>query len=99
MTTSKSTEQFIRGLQNIERDIIKKLRDSGFNIDASNFVWHRGKDFIPPPSAIELEIKFQGRTANAVLSREQVEDSWDRLDRSDVVVLNRALVADIAKRG
>lgn len=98
MNIARSSQQLINGLQNIERDIINKLRDAGFQVDANNFVWHRGKEIVPPPNVIELEIKFQGRTANAVLSREQVVDSWDRLDRSDVVVLIKALVADIVRR-
>lgn len=61
----------------------------------SNGIGARG--FIPPPMAIELEIRVQNKTANAVLSREQLEDSWERINRPDVMVMVKALVADIVR--
>lgn len=43
MNIAESTSQFIKGLQNIERAIIERLRDSGVQANADNFQWHRGK--------------------------------------------------------
>ncbi|MGZ3239370.1 MAG: hypothetical protein ACXWJK_03140, partial [Burkholderiaceae bacterium] len=89
--------EFLAGMQNIERDIITKLRDIGVQITAANFQWNRGKDFVPPPEAISLEIKGQGNSTNAILSREQIEDSCQRIDRPDVTALVKGCVADLAK--
>jgi hypothetical protein len=97
MNIAESTSQFINGLQNIERAIIERQRESGVQANANNFQWHRGKGVVPPPMAIELEIRVQNKTANAVLSREQVEDSWERINRPDVMAIVKALVADIVR--
>lgn len=97
MNIAKSTREFVNGLQNIERDIITKLRESGIQITANNILWHRGKEIVPPPNVIELEIKAQGKSTNAVLSREQVADSWERISRPDVSALIRGLIADLIK--
>lgn len=42
-----SAEEFVRGLQNIEREIIGKVREAGIHITADNFRWHRDKDILP----------------------------------------------------
>lgn len=95
MSIVDSTEQFIRGLQNIERAIIEGLHKSGIHASADNFQWHRGKEFVPPPMAIGLEIKVNDKTSNSVLSREQVEDSWNQINRADVKALVKGMVSDL----
>jgi hypothetical protein len=91
MNIAQSSAEFLSGLQKIERAIIEAARARGRQLTAGHFVWNRGRDLVPPPEAIPLEIRFQGATANAVLSREQVEDSHDRIDRADVLELVRAI--------
>ena len=76
--------EFVAGLQNIERAIIDGVRQAGGTISEKAFSWHRGREFNPPPSAIELTITGTARSFSAILSREQVEDSHDALDRQDV---------------
>jgi len=95
MNIAQSTAEFMGGLQRIERAIIEAARARGRQLTADHFMWHRGQDFVPPPETITLEIRFQGATANAVLSREQVEDSHDRLDRVDVLAMVRKVTDDI----
>ena len=92
----KSTAQFVAGMQNIERAIIAELRRGNIQITADSFMWNRGKELIPPPEAITLEIKFQGKSANGILSREQVEDSHERIDRADVVAMVNAIVKSLS---
>ena len=97
MNIAKRSQEFLAGLQNIERAIIDQVRQHGVRVTADNFRWHRGKELLPPPSAIELEIKVaSGKTANAVLSCEQAEDSWDRIDRPDVVAMIDAIARDLS---
>jgi hypothetical protein len=91
---ANTTLEFTAGLQNIERDIIAKVREAGGTITANNFKWHRGKEWVPPPrSAIDLEITAQGKSFSALLSYEQVKDSWQRIDRPDVITRVRDAVA------
>ena len=92
----KSTAQFVAGMQNIERAIIAELRRGNIQITADSFMWNRGKELIPPPEAITLEITFQGKSANGILSREQVEDSHERIDRADVVAMVNAIVKSLS---
>jgi hypothetical protein len=99
MNIVKGTSEFISGLQNIERDIIAKVREAGGTIDANNFKWHRGKELVPPPRvAIELEITVQGKSFSAALSFEQIVDSWQRIDRADVKAGVRNAVAALTKQ-
>jgi hypothetical protein len=94
MNIVQATAEFTAGLQNIERAIIAKVRDAGGTITARNFKWNQGRYLVPPPrDAIELEIAAQGRTFNARLSFEQVKDSWQRIERPDVIAGVRNAVA------
>ncbi len=93
MTIADTTQQFISGLQNIEKSIITGMRENGIAITSNHFQWHRGKEFVPPPETISLEIKFQGKSTNAILSKEQIQDSWERISRPDVSVIIKQLVA------
>ena len=92
----RSTAEFLAGLQQIERAIIAELRGRSIQITADSFSWNRGNELVPPPDAITLEIKFQGKSANAVLSREQVEDSHAGIVRADVVTMVNALVRNLS---
>jgi hypothetical protein len=100
MTASSSIEgynEFLTGLQIIEREIIRQVREAGGQIDPSSFHWHEGKDLLPPPSAIALKISTPERTINATFSRGAVEDSWNKVDRGDVRARIRALVEELTK--
>jgi len=98
MSIVESSAQFIGGLQNIERGIIAGVREAGGQLHAGNFRWHRGKDLLPVPNGpVELEVKAQGKTFNAVLSREEAEDSWQGISRPDIVAIVDAAVAQLTK--
>jgi hypothetical protein len=86
MNTAKATAEYTVGLQNIERDIIDKVRAAGGTITAKNFKWNQGKGWVPPPKGvIEIEIGVQGKSFVAHLSYEQVVDSSKAVVRPDVV--------------
>lgn len=82
-----SKPQFMQGLQVIERAIIAGVIDAGGQLDTRNLRWNHGRDFGPghPPNAVLLEVVINGNVrAEATFAREQVDDSWDRLDRFDI---------------
>ena len=80
MTIEVQTQQFLSGLQNVEREIIEKVRALGNqNFTANNFLWHRGKKLVPIPTVVELEIKLNDKSTNAVFDRSHMSDSWERL--------------------
>ncbi len=86
MNIAKATAEFTAGLQNIESDIIGKVREAGGTITAKDFRWNQGRELVPPPrDAIELEITAHGKRFSALLSYEQVKDSWQRVERPDVI--------------
>jgi len=85
MANIMNEPQFIQGVQNIERAIIRGVRDGGGNIDASSFQWHRGKVLIPPPMVVELKITFRDINVDMLLSYEEIEDAWQKIDdKSDL---------------
>ncbi len=87
MDATKSGE-FFTALQNIEREIIAKLRKRGVPVTAANFKWNRGGGaLVPAPEEATLEINVHGTLAKAVFSRAQVLDSHARVDRMDVVAI------------
>jgi hypothetical protein len=83
MNTTKSPDEFLKGLQNIERAIIDGVRAAGRDIDARNVTWHRGKELVPPPMAVELELRAGKNTIADSFSSEEVKDSWERVTRPD----------------
>ena len=85
------TGEFFTGLQNIEREIIAKLRDRGIHITTHDFVWNDGKAIVSA-EAVTLEIRVQGRSDNAIVSREQAEGSCDRIENMDVVAMIDSMV-------
>jgi hypothetical protein len=93
MNIAKSSEQFLKGLQNIERSIIDGVRKAGRDCSAQNFKWHRGKELVPPPMAVELELRAGKNTVADSFSREEVEDSRERVDRPDTWQKIRRIIA------
>ncbi len=92
MDAAKARE-FFTGLQNIEREIIAKFRARAVPVTAANFKWNRGGGVLGPASEeVTLEINVHGTLAKAVFSREQVQDSYARVDRMDVVALIDVMV-------
>ena len=79
-----AVSQFVAGMQNVERAIIDGVRKAGLHIDAKNVRWQHGLSFLPIPEAITLEVATNGHKFEATLSRQQLEDSWERIDRGDV---------------
>ena len=79
--------QYRDGLQVIERAIIAGVAEGGGQLGTHNFRWNHGIAFVPghPPSAVLPEVLVPGRPAvEETFSREEVEDTWNRLDRFDV---------------
>ena len=84
MNVAKASREFNEGLRNIERAVIEGvLRKCGSNIGVSHdLTWHPG-DFDVPPETIVLRVRKAGRKIDQTFDRVEVEDSWDRVDRSD----------------
>lgn len=97
MEVIDSTTRHISGMQKIELAINLALRNAGIEA-APAFLWHRGKEFIPPQEASTLEAILQGRTWNAALSLEQIEGSGARVERDDVVRLVNDAVEKLSGR-
>jgi hypothetical protein len=95
MNIAKSSDQFLKGLQNIERAIIDGVRAAGRDCHAQNFTWHRAKHLIPPPMAGELELRAGKNTVADSFSREEVEDSWERVERADTWQKIRRIIAAV----
>jgi uncharacterized heparinase superfamily protein len=80
MNMPNSAGQYISGKQRIEGAIVEGSKASGLAIQSQNMQWNGGKKLSSLPWSSELAIAAGGNTAKAVLTREQVVDSWELLD-------------------
>ena len=94
----ESENEFDAGRKNIEERLVSESHAAGIPLEAGFIFWNRNEKSSGVPEATSVEIKFQGRTANFILSREQIEDSWERIDRSDVLVAIRKCMTTLAGR-
>ena len=96
-----SSREFFTGLQNIEREIIANLRALGVPVTATDFKWNRGGAVLGPASEeATLEINVHGtlaKEAKAVFSRDQIQDSYARVDRRDVTAIIDAMVEQLSR--
>jgi hypothetical protein len=70
---------------------------AGGQLGTEHFRWNRGLPFLPgrPPSAVLLEVLVPGREpVECTFTFEELEDSWDQLQRGDV----RSKVRQIVER-
>ncbi len=84
-------------MQNIERNILEKVRETGNAMTAADFRWHNGHPWIPPPKdGIQLEATVQARRFKTFLSSEQVRDSASTI-RRDVAAMIRDAVRTLTQ--
>lgn len=96
MNTQKSLEQFRVGLKNIEHEFIAEFHKAGRTLTSNDIKWNRDKPLISIPIAnIELAIRYQGKEFCTTLSREQVVDSWERIDSVGVIACVRDAVVEL----
>jgi hypothetical protein len=84
--TAKQSEQAIQGASNIADGIRRELIQLGCRDEDISTQWLPDPGFVPAPESAELRVELAGgRSASANFSREELEDSRDRLDRQSVV--------------
>ena len=93
----KSELDFEAGRKNIEQRLVSESREAGMPLTADNIIWNRKQDGGGVPEMTTLEVKFQDRTVTAILSARQIEDSWERIARPDVLALIQGCVKKIAR--
>ena len=81
MSTPESTAQFITGMQHLEKAIRAGVRERHGDIPSQAFRWHRGKNFLPPPMVIELEVHVRKNVVKESFSREEIKDSQEGISR------------------
>jgi hypothetical protein len=94
-----STDQFYKGMSVVGEEIASALVSHG--IANVNFQWDHplfAPDG-PPPASVELAASTSSRNVVRMLfSREQLEDSADRIDRPDVWAMVRNVAAQLVTR-
>lgn len=95
MANHLDIQQFIQGMTAIQRAVVEIARDAGIALTAKHFKWHRGKDFLPPPSILELRVETSLGSADAVFNQEQVTACWRGVTRDDVRTIVSDLVVDL----
>ena len=112
--TIRSITHLLQGAQEFERAVKQRLLElgadpapnfqwqSGKPLDPipSRFQWHPGKPVVAAPTGgIALEVVGRnGIRSNAIVSREQLQNSWRRVDRPDVVRIVDQIAHDLTRR-
>lgn len=80
--------QALSGMQQIEREIIRQVRARGVSISAASFSWNRGGSLAELPDPVHMEVRVGSRHTSRHTSTDWLQvclqDSWERIDRSDV---------------
>ena len=93
MPDQQQQQEFAEGLRNVKRAIVEALADIQIQANEANVThtpnWQLGRDI---PVAIEMTVAPPGApVVVANFSREQIEDSWQRLERPDVRQIVRSI--------
>jgi hypothetical protein len=97
--SNRPQREFQEGIAHISSALLDAAKSAGISAGAGDIrlepEWHRGD---PIPSAMRIVLKPTGAPAMIVnLSREQIEDCWNGLDRPEVRQIMRE-VTDRYKR-
>jgi len=91
-TIVERSRDFLSGMQRFER----ALQDRLGQVEPLTFRWNSGREFIPPPESIPVEVFSRtGRDMSATLQRQQLEDSANQINRPDVLQLIDRLADDL----
>ena len=94
VSSVESSDNFSKGMQTIERAIIEGVWKVGRNITNADFFWHRGQEAVSRPEMIDLRVRLGRREAVGVFSREEIEDSADRVDRPETLRTIKRIIAE-----
>jgi hypothetical protein len=96
MERQRQQEEFAVGLSNLKRAIMEALAPLGINVVEDDFAhepaWQPGKSI---PERVDMSVKPEGAPrVTATFSREQIEDSWRSLERTDVRQVVRSIAGE-----
>ena len=78
-------DDFSKGMRTIERAIIEGVWTAGRNLTTVDFNWHRGQTVVPRPDMTDLRVRIGHRAVVGIFSREEIENSADRVDRAETL--------------
>jgi hypothetical protein len=93
MTSEQAEHEFDAGIQNIQQEIINKLREAGLDASVDSFRWHRNKDLSLCPESLGFEVHVNNKKAEAILARTYLEDSCQKVDRPEVIAIIKSVVS------
>ena len=85
MSSMQSEDDFAKGMRTIERAIIDGVWKVGRNLTTADFTWHRGQAVVPRPDMTDLRVRIGHRAVVGIFSREEIENSADRVDRAETL--------------
>ena len=95
MPKQSNIDQFHAGLKTVAQSI-----ETGVGGETLDLRWHYGELVTgnAPPESVRLVVKAARGSWEGTMSREQLEDSAERVDRSDVHQLIRVIVERLTGR-
>jgi hypothetical protein len=87
----RPADDYSKGMRTIERVIIEGVRKLGRHLTAADFTWNRGR---VAPDMTDVEARIGRRAVVGVFSREEIEDSADRVDRPETLRTIQRIIAE-----
>jgi hypothetical protein len=85
MAIIEHIQESLAGMQAVERELIRRLKDRGADVGARNFQWNYGRSFAELPRySIHMELKVGTREVGMDWPSEQIRDSAIQIARPDV---------------
>jgi hypothetical protein len=83
-----------RGCRPSSAWIIEGVWAAGRNLTTTDFTWHRGRAVMPRPEAIDLRVQLGRRAAIGIFSREEIDDSAERVERPGTLRTIQRIIAE-----
>jgi hypothetical protein len=97
MSGMQPADDFSKGMQTIERLIIEGVWAAGRNLTTADFTWHRGQVVAPRPGMTDLQVRIGHRAVVGIFSREEIEDSADRVDRAETLRTIQRIISEASQ--
>ena len=90
-------DDFSKGMRTIEGAIIEGVWKVGRHLTPADFTWHRGQAVVPRPDMTDLRVRIGHRAVVGIFSREEIEDSADRVDRAETLKTIQRMIAQASQ--
>jgi len=91
MSSTEPADDFSKGMHTIERAITEGVWAAGRHLTPGDFTW---QVVVPRPNMTDLRVRIGRRAVVGTFSREEIEDSADRVLRPETLRTIRRIITE-----